>query len=65
MTHIIWASIFALFGFVYFRYGKKQAKDIPFFSGIILMIFPYFVHNLYIMVPVGIILIISPFVIKR
>jgi hypothetical protein len=64
MTVFIWASVFSLFGFSYFLYGKKQEHSIAFYGGITLMIFPYFVSNLFIMIPVGVVLVILPFVIR-
>ncbi|MFT6077091.1 MAG: hypothetical protein ACJAW3_001310 [Lentimonas sp.] len=65
MTYITWSIIFSLFGFVYFGYGRKQKQNIPFWVGIILIVFPYFIHNPYVMIPIGIALIILPFVYKR
>ncbi len=65
MAEITWAIIFSVFGVAYFGYGKKQQLDIPFYSGIFLMVFPYFIDNLYIMIPTGIIFVILPFVIKE
>lgn len=64
MSVIIWMSVFSLFGFVYWGYGRKQQNDVAFYSGITLMIYPYFVYNLYYLIPIGIILIILPFIIK-
>ena len=65
MKYITWSSIFGLFGFTYWRYGKKQENNMAYYGGIVLMIFPYFAHNIYIMIPIGIVLIILPFVVRR
>jgi hypothetical protein len=65
MTEMIWGLVFSVFGLAYFTYGKKQDMDIPFYSGIILMIFPYFIQNLYIMISIGTVLVILPFVIRE
>jgi ABC-type phosphate transport system permease subunit len=57
--------IFGVFGMTFFVYGKKQQKDIPFYAGIALMVIPPFINNLYILVLVGVILTILPFVIRE
>jgi hypothetical protein len=64
MAYITWSIIFSLFGFVYFGYGRKQKQDIPLFTGIVLMLFTYLTENLYIIIPIGILLIILPFIYK-
>jgi hypothetical protein len=46
----------------YFVYGKKQQAALPLLAGIVLCIFPYFVSNVYIMVLVGIVLTVLPWV---
>ncbi|MDD5358779.1 MAG: hypothetical protein PHI79_05395 [Sulfurovaceae bacterium] len=63
-TVFLWGVFFGLFGMSFFIYGKKQDKIIPLISGIILMVFPYFIENLYITIAVGVGLIILPFVVK-
>ena len=61
---LIWGVLFGSIGLGFFVYGKKQKAIVPFFSGILLMVFPYFVSNLYFLVISGIILAVLPFVIK-
>jgi hypothetical protein len=61
---IIWGVIFGSIGLGFFVYGKRQKDIIPLFSGIGLMVFPYFISNLYILILLGIILVAVPFVIK-
>jgi hypothetical protein len=48
----------------FFVYGKKQKAIIPILSGIGLMVFPYFISNLYIMILSGIILVALPYFIR-
>lgn len=64
MAQILWGMLFSLFGFVYVGYGRKNELDIPFYSGIFLMIFPYFISNLYLMIAIGVVAVILPFVIR-
>ena len=48
---LIWGVIFGSIGLGFFVYGKKQKSVIPLLSGIGLMIFPYFISNIYILIP--------------
>jgi hypothetical protein len=61
---LIWGLIFGSIGLGLFVYGKKQKAIIPLFSGIGLMVVPYFISNLYILVLSGIILVALPFFVK-
>ncbi len=60
----MWGMIFGSIGLGFFVYGKKQKAVIPFFSGIALIAFPYFISNVYVLVVFGIVLISLPFFIK-
>jgi len=62
-TTLIFSILFGSIGMGYFVYGKKQQAALPLLTGIVLCIFPYFVSNVYIMVLVGIILTVLPWVI--
>jgi hypothetical protein len=48
----------------FFIYGKKQQALIPLFSGIGLMIIPYFVANIFILVLIGLALIVLPYFLR-
>ena len=61
----MWGVIFGSIGLGFFVYGKKQKAIIPFISGIGLMVFPYFISNVFFLVVAGIIVVALPFVIKR
>jgi len=41
------SMIFGSIGMWYFMYWKKDNKIIPLLSGVILMIYPYFITNIY------------------
>lgn len=60
----MWGMIFGSIGLGFFVFGKKQKSVIPLFSGIGLMVFPYFISNIYILLISGIVLIAIPFWIK-
>lgn len=61
---LMWGVIFGSIGLGFFVYGKKQKAIIPFFSGIGLMVVPYFISNIYILVLSGIVLIALPYFIR-
>ena len=61
---LMWGLIFGSIGLGFFVYGKKQKAVIPFFSGIGLMVIPYFISNIFILVLSGIILIALPYFIR-
>ena len=61
---LIWGVIFGSIGLGFFVYGKKQKAVIPFFCGIGLMVFPYFISNVYFLVLSGAVLVALPFFIK-
>jgi hypothetical protein len=54
---LMWGVIFGSIGLGFFVYGKKQNAIVPLLSGIVLMVFPYFVSNLYILILTGIVLV--------
>ncbi len=56
--------LFGSIGLGFFVYGKKQKAVMPLISGIGLMVFPYFISNIYIMILSGIALIVLPYFIK-
>jgi hypothetical protein len=62
-TTLIFSILFGSVGMGYFVYGKKQQAALPLLTGIVLCVFPYFVSNVYVMVLVGIILTVLPWVI--
>lgn len=62
MTTLIFSFLFGTIGLGYFIYGKKQSLFVPLFTGLALMVYPYFVSNSYVMVAVGIVLCAVPWV---
>ncbi len=56
--------LFSAAGFGYFIYGKRQQEWVPLFSGLLLIVYPYFVSSVLGMIAVGLLLVVSPFVAK-
>ena len=61
---LIFNVIFTSFGLGYFLYAKKNKKAISLLSWIILMIYPYFITDLFYLIWIGVILLVLPFIIK-
>jgi hypothetical protein len=61
---LMWGVIFGSIGFGFLVYGKKQKAIIPLLSGIGLIVFPYFISNVFILVITGIVFVALPFFIK-
>ena len=58
---LVWGLLFGSIGLGFFIYGRKQAKLIPKYCGIALMVYPYFVPNVYWLVGVGVSLVAVPY----
>jgi hypothetical protein len=65
ISTLMWGIIFGSIGLGFIVYGKKQKAIIPMLSGIGLMVFPYFISNIYILILSGIILIVFPYFIRK
>ena len=61
---LIMGVIFGAIGLGFFIYGKKQKAIIPLFCGIVLMILPYFIPNMYILILSGIIIVAITYFIR-
>jgi hypothetical protein len=61
---LIWGVVFGAVGFAYFVYGKKQAKFVPLFCGLGLMVFPYFISNTVLLLIVGSALSLLPYLFR-
>jgi hypothetical protein len=61
---ILWSLLFGSIGLGFFVYGKKQKAVVPLVSGLVLMIYPYFVSNTILLVAIGAALVVLPFFIR-
>jgi hypothetical protein len=61
---ILWSLLFGSVGLGFFVYGKKQKAVVPLVSGLVLMIYPYFVSNTILLVAIGAALVVLPFFIR-
>ena len=56
--------IFGSVGLGYFVYGKKQKMVVPLFSGVGLMIYPFFVSSHLLLVIIGCVLLGLPYFVR-
>ena len=61
---LLWGLLFGSIGVGYFIYGKRQANGVVRYTGLALMVFPYFVPDTTALVVVGIGLLAIPRFIK-
>lgn len=61
---LLWSLLFSSVGLGFFLYGKKQQAVVPLFSGLALMIYPYFVSNTILLVVIGVVLIALPYFVR-
>lgn len=62
---LLWGLLFGSIGLGYFLYGKKQARLVPLLCGLALMIYPYFVANVYALVMIGVGIAAAPYFIRQ
>jgi hypothetical protein len=64
MNTILLGLLFGSIGFGYFIYGKRQSHPVTKYTGIILMVYPYFITNNAALLVVGILLLFIPKFVK-
>ena len=52
-------------GVGYLAYGKKQSRLTPAICGVLLMVYPYFTDNIWVLLFVGVALVVAPFIVKE
>lgn len=62
---VMWGIVFSSIGFGYFIYGKKQSDLVALICGILLIGYPYFVTNTYILILIGIVIMAIPYFLNR
>ncbi|MBB5193376.1 diacylglycerol kinase [Silvimonas terrae] len=61
----LFASVFfSLVGFTALRYGKKHGMRVPIVVGIVLMVYPYFISQTWLLYLIGLALCVSLFVVR-
>ncbi|MDE2348863.1 MAG: hypothetical protein KGL92_10205 [Gammaproteobacteria bacterium] len=60
-AQLLWGLLFSSIGFGYFLYGKKQRAPVPLVCGVVMMAYPYFVSNAYLLVAIGVVVGAVPY----
>jgi len=63
-TQLFLGVIFSSIGLGYFLYGKKQKMTVPFVTGLVLMVFPYFIESNLLLSGIGILHSILPYFLR-
>lgn len=58
---LVWGMLFGAVGLGYFAYGKKQGALVPLICGLALMIFPYFISDVYLLAIAGSVIAVLPY----
>lgn len=61
---LLWSLLFSSVGLGFFLYGKKQQALVPLFSGLALMVYPYFVSSVILLVAIGVTLTVLPYFVR-
>ena len=61
---LVWGMLFGSIGLGYLAYGKKQRAVVPLVTGVALLIFPYFISNVFVLVTAGIAIMAVPYFIR-
>jgi hypothetical protein len=64
MNTMLLGLLFGSIGLGYFIYGKRQAQPVVKYTGLVLMIYPYFIINNIALFLVGVILLFVPKFVK-
>ena len=63
-AQLLWGMLFGSIGFGFFVYGRRQHNPVPLVAGLVLMVYPLFVSNSYLLVLIGAILCAVPYFIR-
>lgn len=62
---LLWGLLFGSIGLGFFIYGRQQGSLIPKYCGVALMVFPYFVPDVYWLVGTGAGLLAIPYFLRN
>jgi uncharacterized membrane protein YjjP (DUF1212 family) len=63
-SQLLFGVLFSSIGLGYFLYGKKQKVIVPFFCGLVLMIYPYFIESTGLLVLIGSLFSVLPYFVR-
>ena len=64
MNRLLIALLFGCVGMGFLVYGKKEQKGIALLSGFALCGMPYFIPNMWFLIPIGVLFVALPFFVR-
>ena len=64
VTTLLWAVVFGAIGLGFLTYGRRQHAIVPLVTGVVLILIPYFIPNVYLLVAVGAAAMAVPYFIR-
>ncbi|HWG10253.1 MAG TPA: hypothetical protein VN693_02015 [Rhodanobacteraceae bacterium] len=61
---LLWGLLFGSIGVGFFIYGKRQSMIVPLVCGVALMVYPYFVSNVWLLLLIGLVLMAIPYFLR-
>jgi hypothetical protein len=58
---LLWSGLFSVIGTAVLVYGRRQRRGVPVIVGIALMVYPYFISNVWVLVGIGALLLAGLF----
>jgi hypothetical protein len=65
VPNLVVSFLFSGLGYVYFSFGRKMSRLVYAISGLVLMVYPYFISSMGLLVAVGLVLAVIPHVATR
>ncbi len=62
---LLWSTLFGGMGIGYIMYGKKQKKKVALICCLSLIVFPYLVTGTLLIVGIGTLLLVMPWVVRQ
>ncbi|MEJ2593375.1 MAG: hypothetical protein P8178_18650 [Candidatus Thiodiazotropha sp.] len=63
-TTLIWGVLFGAIGLGFLTYGRRQRAIVPLIAGVVLLLIPYFIPNVYLLVAAGGLTMAVPYFIR-
>jgi len=61
---LLWGLLFGSIWVGFFIYGKRQSMIVPLVCGVALMVYPYFVSNVWLLLLIGLVLMAIPYFLR-
>ena len=64
LSWMLWSMLFGSAGLGFLVYGTRQKAIVPLVTGVTLMLYSFFVTNIYLLVGIGVALVLTPRYVK-